>query len=54
MSKCTSALTSFLSHHSKAFFIPYLMSLFIIGLPVLLLEIALGQYYQTGDVGVCK
>lgn len=38
----------------RAFFIPYLMALFIIGLPVLFLEIALGQYYQSGDIGVCK
>lgn len=35
-----------------AFFIPYLMALFLIGIPVLFLEISLGQYYQTGDVGV--
>jgi SNF family Na+-dependent transporter len=33
-----------------AFFIPYVMALFIIGLPVLVLEISLGQYYQTGVV----
>ena len=35
-----------------AFFIPYLMALFFVGLPVLILEIALGQYHQTGNVGV--
>eukprot|EP00545_Synedropsis_sp_CCMP1620_P011504 CAMPEP_0119008526 /NCGR_PEP_ID=MMETSP1176-20130426/3760_1 /TAXON_ID=265551 /ORGANISM="Synedropsis recta cf, Strain CCMP1620" /LENGTH=674 /DNA_ID=CAMNT_0006960877 /DNA_START=57 /DNA_END=2081 /DNA_ORIENTATION=+ len=35
-----------------AFFIPYLMALFFIGIPLLILEISLGQYYQTGDVGV--
>mmetsp|Transcript_14648 Transcript_14648/g.29751 ORF Transcript_14648/g.29751 Transcript_14648/m.29751 type:complete len:649 (-) Transcript_14648:136-2082(-) len=35
-----------------AFFIPYLMALFLIGIPLLMLEIGLGQYYQTGDVGV--
>mmetsp|Transcript_4829 Transcript_4829/g.6585 ORF Transcript_4829/g.6585 Transcript_4829/m.6585 type:complete len:653 (-) Transcript_4829:296-2254(-) len=34
-----------------AFFVPYLMALFLIGIPVLTLEISLGQYYQTGDVG---
>jgi solute carrier family 6 GABA transporter-like protein 1 len=33
-----------------AFFIPYLMALFIVGLPVLILEISLGQYYQAGNV----
>ena len=35
-----------------AFFIPYLMALFVIGLPVLILEIALGQFHQTGNVGI--
>ena len=35
-----------------AFFIPYLLALFLIGIPLLMLEIGLGQYYQTGDVGV--
>ena len=35
-----------------AFFVPYLMALFLIGIPLLILEISLGQYYQTGDVGV--
>jgi hypothetical protein len=35
-----------------AFFIPYIMALLLIGLPLLMLEIGLGQYYQTGDVGV--
>jgi hypothetical protein len=35
-----------------AFFIPYLMALCFIGLPVLILEISLGQFHQTGNVGV--
>lgn len=35
-----------------AFFIPYLLALFLFGLPLLLLELALGQHLQTGDVGV--
>jgi SNF family Na+-dependent transporter len=34
-----------------AFFIPYLMALFLIGIPLLVLEFAMGQYYQTGHVG---
>lgn len=34
-----------------AFFIPYIMALFLIGIPVLFLEIVLGQFYQTGDIG---
>ena len=33
-----------------AFFLPYLLSLFIIGIPVLLLELALGQLFRSGDV----
>jgi SNF family Na+-dependent transporter len=35
-----------------AFFIPYVLALFLIGIPLLVLEISLGQYYETGDVGV--
>lgn len=35
-----------------AFFIPYILALLLIGIPVLFLEIALGQYYQRGDVSV--
>lgn len=35
-----------------AFFIPYVLALFLIGIPMLVLEIALGQYYEAGDVGV--
>lgn len=40
------------SYGGGAFFIPYLMALFLIGIPLLILEVSLGQYYQTGDVGV--
>lgn len=35
-----------------AFFVPYLMALFLIGIPLAILEIGFGQYFQTGDVGV--
>lgn len=35
-----------------AFLIPYIIALFIIGIPILFLEISLGQFHQTGDVGV--
>jgi len=35
-----------------AFLIPYVIALFVIGIPILFLEIAMGQFHQTGDVGV--
>jgi solute carrier family 6 GABA transporter-like protein 1 len=35
-----------------AFFIPYLMALFILGITLAILEIGFGQYFQTGDIGV--
>ncbi len=35
-----------------AFFIPYLIALFVVGLPLSVLEIGFGQYFQTGDIGV--
>ena len=35
-----------------AFFIPYFIALFVVGIPVLILEISLGQFHQTGNVGV--
>jgi len=35
-----------------AFFIPYLMALFFLGIPLAILEIGFGQYFQTGDIGV--
>lgn len=34
-----------------AFFIPYLLALFLIGIPILMLEVSVGQFYQTGDAG---
>lgn len=34
-----------------SFFIPYTLALFLIGIPMLILEVAVGQYFQTGDVG---
>jgi len=36
------------------FFIPYLFSLFLLGLPMMLLELSLGQLFQRGDIGVFK
>jgi len=35
-----------------AFLIPYFMAFFVIGIPILTLEIGFGQFWQTGDVGV--
>jgi SNF family Na+-dependent transporter len=35
-----------------AFLIPYLMALFLLGIPMTILELGFGQYFQTGDVGV--
>lgn len=35
-----------------AFLIPYVIALFVIGIPIIFLEIALGQFHETGDVGV--
>lgn len=34
-----------------AFFVPYLLALFVIGIPLLILECTIGQIYQTGDAG---
>lgn len=31
-----------------AFFIPYVLALVFVGIPILVLEISLGQYYETG------
>lgn len=35
-----------------AFFVPYVLALLFVGLPILVLEVALGQHFETGDVGV--
>lgn len=36
------------------FFIPYFFALFVIGLPVTLMELSLGQKFQRGDIGVFR
>jgi SNF family Na+-dependent transporter len=36
------------------FFIPYLCALFVLGLPMMLLELGLGQLFQRGDIGVFR
>ncbi|CAM9319341.1 unnamed protein product [Chrysoparadoxa australica] len=33
-----------------AFLLPYLLALFLVGIPILILEAALGQVYQSGDI----
>eukprot|EP00536_Pseudo-nitzschia_multiseries_P000514 jgi/Psemu1/317342/estExt_fgenesh1_pm.C_60034 len=35
-----------------AFFVPYLVATIFIGIPLTVLEIGFGQYFQTGDIGV--
>jgi solute carrier family 6 GABA transporter-like protein 1 len=35
-----------------AFFLPYLLALFFIGIPFLVQEVAMGQHLRTSDVGV--
>lgn len=40
------------SCYHVAFFIPYLLALFFIGIPLSILEIGFGQFFQTGDIGV--
>ena len=41
-------------HGGSVFFIPYLLALFFIGIPMLLLELSLGQKFQRGDIGVFR
>jgi SNF family Na+-dependent transporter len=36
------------------FFIPYFISLLFLGIPMLMLEFALGQKFQRGDIGVFR
>jgi SNF family Na+-dependent transporter len=35
-------------------FIPYLIALMLLGLPMMLLELSLGQLFQRGDIGVFR
>lgn len=34
------------------FFVPYLIALFTMGIPLLLMELSLGQKFQSGDISV--
>jgi len=36
------------------FFVPYLICLFFLGIPMLMLEFSLGQKFQRGDIGVFR
>jgi neurotransmitter:Na+ symporter, NSS family len=36
------------------FFVPYLLALFLMGIPLLLMELSLGQKFQRGDVSVFR
>jgi len=36
------------------FFVPYLGSLFLLGIPMMILEFGLGQLFQRGDIGVFR
>jgi SNF family Na+-dependent transporter len=36
------------------FFMPYLLSLFFMGIPLLLMELSLGQKFQRGDISVFR
>ena len=38
------------NNHGLQWFIPYLMAVFLIAIPVLVLEIAIGQAYRGGAV----
>ncbi|KAM0322003.1 hypothetical protein ACHAQA_009745 [Verticillium albo-atrum] len=38
------------NNHGLQFFIPYLIALFLIGIPILILEIVMGQAYRAGCV----
>jgi hypothetical protein len=41
-------------HGGGLFFVPYLVCLFLLGLPMLMLEFSLGQKFQRGDIGVFR
>ena len=40
------------SYGGGVFFIPYVLALVFVGIPLLLQEVAMGQHYRVGDVGV--
>jgi SNF family Na+-dependent transporter len=40
--------SSIYEYGGAAYFIPYALAVIFVGLPILVLEVALGQYYKTG------
>jgi SNF family Na+-dependent transporter len=40
------------SYGGGAFFLPYILALVFVGVPILVQEVAMGQHFRTGDVGV--
>lgn len=41
-------------HGGAAFFFPWAMCLFVMGIPFMIMELALGQKFQRGDISVFK
>ena len=40
------------SYGGGAFFLPYVLALIFVGIPILVQEVAMGQHFRAGDVGV--
>ncbi len=41
-------------HGGAVFLIPYLLALFLLGIPMTIMELTLGQMFQRGDIGVFR
>lgn len=41
-------------HGGAAFFFPWAMCLFVMGIPFMIMELALGQKFQRGDIAVFR
>jgi len=42
------------TYGGSVFLIPYLLAMVFLGIPMVIMEITLGQYFQRGDIGVFK